>query len=496
MKRPDHKRRQTTVSSTPQASCKVGLARVDITPPIGIYHRMWGAAMHDQAEGVHRPLSATALLMEPLEEGAKGRQILLAIDHCLLDGEEMLRLRQGVASALGGQIEEVSICLSHTHGSGWMSRSRSHLPGGEKIGPYLDELREKLIDVAKQAKERLAPAHLTYGVGRCNLAAHRDFWDEKAERFVCGFNPDGPADDTLVVVRISDEAGTIRGVLVNYACHPTTLAWDNRAISPDWIGAMRETVEGITGGLCLFVQGASGELGPKEGFVGDWAVADRNGRQVGYAVATTLESLPAQTGTKFVYAGPVISGTWIGTWKHEAVDSAAKQKYQAWRWNQPIVNLTYRAELPTMEETLQEKARLEQLKQEAKSSGNTEKERDYHAQIEQMTRQQFRLASLPAGKCYPLPVTIGQLGDALWVLVPAEMYQMFQVELRKRFAPRPVIVGTLTNNWQPGYLPDAVSYGYGIYQDVIAAVAPGALEALLEGTVRQLTALLEEDDSA
>lgn len=492
MKRPDHKRCQTTVSSTPQAQCKVGIARVDITPPIGIYHRMWGAAMHDQAEGVHRPLSATALLMEPIESGANGTQILLAIDHCLLDGEEMQRLRQGVASAIGCKIEEVSICLSHTHGSGWMSRSRSHLPGGEKIGPYLDELREKLIEVAKQAKESLAPAHLTYGVGRCNLAAHRDFWDEKAGRFVCGFNPDGPADDTLVVVRISDEVGAIRGVLVNYACHPTTLAWDNRAISPDWIGAMRETVEGITGGLCLFVQGASGELGPKEGFVGDWAVADRNGRQVGYAVATTLESLPTKAGTEFVYAGPVISGTWIGTWKHEAVDSATKKKYQAWRWNQPTVNLTYRAELPTMEETLQEKAKLEQLKQEAKEAGDAEKERDYHAQIEQMTRQQFRLASLPAGKCYPLPVTIGQLGDALWVLVPAEMYQMFQVELRKRFAPRPVIVGTLTNNWQPGYLPDAVSYGYGIYQDVIAAVAPGALEALLEGTVRQLTALLDE----
>jgi hypothetical protein len=42
------------------------------------------------------------------------------------------------------------------------------------------------------------------------------------------------------------------------------------------------------------------------------------------------------------------------------------------------------------------------------------------------------------------------------------------------------VVATLTNDWQPGYLPAAGSYGYGIYQDVIAAVAPGSLEALTQ----------------
>lgn len=44
-----------TLVSTPQTRCRVGVARRDITPPAGIYHRMWGAAMHDRAEGVHKP---------------------------------------------------------------------------------------------------------------------------------------------------------------------------------------------------------------------------------------------------------------------------------------------------------------------------------------------------------------------------------------------------------------------------------------------------------
>jgi hypothetical protein len=49
-------------------------------------------------------------------------------------------------------------------------------------------------------------------------------------------------------------------------------------------------------------------------------------------------------------------------------------------------------------------------------------------------------------------------------------------------------VTTLTNDWHPGYLPTASSYGYGIYQDVIAAVAPGCLEVLTESVAREIAA--------
>ena len=55
---------------TPQSRCRAGLARADITPPVGIYNRMWGAALHDRATGVHRPLLATALWLE--EHGSAG----------------------------------------------------------------------------------------------------------------------------------------------------------------------------------------------------------------------------------------------------------------------------------------------------------------------------------------------------------------------------------------------------------------------------------------
>lgn len=40
---------------------RIGVSRFDITPPVGIYSRMWGAARHEMAEGIHRPLTGTAI---------------------------------------------------------------------------------------------------------------------------------------------------------------------------------------------------------------------------------------------------------------------------------------------------------------------------------------------------------------------------------------------------------------------------------------------------
>ncbi len=78
----------------------------------------------------------------------------------------------------------------------------------------------------------------------------------------------------------------------------------------------------------------------------------------------------------------------------------------------------------------------------------------------------------------------------MWIFVPGELYQVFQTTLRERFAPRPVFVTTLTNDWQPGYIPPAATYGYGIYQEVIAATAAGSQETLIEAISRRLGELL------
>jgi hypothetical protein len=52
---------------------------------------------------------------------------------------------------------------------------------------------------------------------------------------------------------------------------------------------------------------------------------------------------------------------------------------------------------------------------------------------------------------------LGILGDAIWVFVPGELYQVFQLTLRERFANQPLFVVTLSNDWQPGYIPIPLS---------------------------------------
>src|SRR4029453_14502912 len=106
--------------------------------------------------------------------------------------------------------------------------------------------------------------------------------------------------------------------------------WQNTLISPDYVGALRETIEQHMAAPCIFLQGASADLGPREGFVGDPAIADRNGRQLAFAALSALEALP-QPGKQVLYSGPVVSGATIGTWRYEPIDSATAQQAKTWQ---------------------------------------------------------------------------------------------------------------------------------------------------------------------
>jgi hypothetical protein len=154
------------------------------------------------------------------------------------------------------------------------------------------------------------------------------------------------------------------------------------------------------------------------------------------------------------------------------------------------VDLPYRHDLPSLEETKAAHRQWLEEEEKAKAAGDAQKARDCRALVEQMHRRITRLSSIPAGKAFPYRVNLWRLGDALWVLVPGELYQTFQVTLRQRFPQHPIIVATLTGDWQPGYLPAAASYGYGIYQDSIACVGAGALETLIEAIAREIMTIV------
>ena len=60
-------------------------------------------------------------------------------------------IARAVSQACGIEPGQTHVAMSHTHGSGWMSRTRSHFPGGDMIGPYLDELAHKIAQTIAEA---------------------------------------------------------------------------------------------------------------------------------------------------------------------------------------------------------------------------------------------------------------------------------------------------------------------------------------------------------
>jgi len=474
----------------PQSRCLAGVARGDVTPPAGIYHRMWGAAAHDRSTGVHRALTASILYLENVA-AADVFQVVIALDHCLLRPQEFHDLRNRVAAAAELPHERFVFFFSHTHAAGLMGYERRDLPGGDLISPYLEHLGAELAALTRKTRESKQPATIAYGLGRCSLAANRDYYDEARQCYVCGFNPAGVADDTVLVARVTGQDSQALATIVNYACHPTTLAWENTVISPDYVGAMREVVEDATGVPCIFIQGASGDVGPREGFVGDVAVADRNGRQLGYAALEALLTVPAP-GTSYEYAGPVISGATLGIWKYVPEGESRGRESAAWLASEFVVPLPYRQDLPTAEHLTRERARWEADEIAAQTAGDMIRARDARAMAERMTRGLMRIGHLPPGDWYPYPVRIWRLGDAVWLALSGEHYNLLQRELRTRFASVPLVIGTIADAYDVSYLLDRDSFGKKLYQEEVSILAQGALETLIEAIADKIGFLTGE----
>jgi hypothetical protein len=440
----------------------VGVARRDITPPEGIFFRCWGPATLDVPRGVHRPLTLTALALR-VPGGAP--LVLVAADlGWWQQVEDERHVRGALLEALELPEERVVFNLSHTHSGPSLCSADAGQPGGHLIAPYLDAVRDAAVAACGQAIESARPGTLEWATGLCDLAVNRDL--PSGDRYLVGFNPDAEADATMLVGRACNADGAVIATLVNYACHPTTLAWQNDLLSPDYVGAMREVVEGATGGApCLFLQGASGELGPREGFVGDPAVADRHGRRLGHAAVSTLIGM-LEPGTALALAGTVESGAPLAIW--ESVERRGDGRLEASLLRVPV-DLK---QIPTLEELAQRWSTIDERS------------------LRERLRRARHLHAIYAALTPPTqPAWVWRLGGAVLVAHPGEAYSLFQRRLRAHQPGRAVAVLNLSNG--PGwlYLPPREAYGsdrYTVWQTLLAAGSMERLEEACEGEIDAL----------
>ncbi len=446
---------------------RIGICREDITPPIGIYSRNWGAAEHETADSIHRPLTLSALTMAPLSGGDP--LVLIEADLGWWRSMDLFRqFRKRLLDELNLESSHLIFALSHTHASAPLMDSDSSLPGSEFLEPWLERVYQAAVSASRRALAEADEGILDWHQGRCGLAAARDFPDpdSTANRMICGYNPAVDADQTLLVGRITDPSGTVRAILVNYACHPTTLAWQNTAISPDYIGAMRDTIEDATAATAYFLQGMSGDLAPRHQYVGDVEVADRHGRQLGFAVLATLNDMdPA--GKRLCFDGVVESGAPLALWRHQLRE----------------ISSTLGSIEVTLDLDLKDWPSADALEQQRSAC-------DDRALEERLRRKRDIRRSLGDGSSFPLAVHAWRIGDAVLVGCAGEAYSQLQQELRNRFPDQAIVCMNLVNG-SVGYLPPADLYDVDAYAAWQTPFARDCLERTSETMIDAIKELLD-----
>lgn len=227
----------------------VGVARADVTPPVGI--RSAGFAGRGPLTRLHDPLYATALVFA--DGGSK--IALVTCDLLGLDADTVAEVRSRAAERTGIPREAITIACTHTHYGPDPYRDQDD----PIVVAYRYNLIHVLAGVIQEAATDVRPALLGVGWGMSYIGINRR--EKRPDgQVVLGQNPEGPIDRAVGVLRIDLADGAPLACVVNFQTHPVSQGGKVDHISADYPGKMREVVEQLTGATCLFVQGASGNI--------------------------------------------------------------------------------------------------------------------------------------------------------------------------------------------------------------------------------------------
>ena len=266
----------------PPPGLACGLARRDISPPVGVDLSGF-LARTGPCAGVHDPLTATALVAS---DGAT-RVALVSCDLIGLGAGCVRRVRAAVEAQTGITAPNQMYACTHTHG-GPETGVITHTGAADPA--YLLGLEQKLVDVVAEANAALAPARIRWQRGTCPVAINR-----RAPK-----GTEGPVDRELIVAAIEDARGQALGTLLHYSCHPVAAGAENRQATADWCGVSRGLLEAAGSGPVLVINGAAGDVNPRMTQRG-FAAVESAGEEIG-AAALALWKQAAATGDEHVVA--------------------------------------------------------------------------------------------------------------------------------------------------------------------------------------------------
>ena len=250
---------------------KVGFARVNISPMIGI--DIGGYYKKRICEGILDELEVNAIAVNKDNTTV----VMMAMDALSISTNFANNAKEEISKVTGVPTEAILIHATHSHTT---PRATSDEVWSDYETKYNAILKDKLVTVAAMAIADLKPARMGYAVSEAkNVAFNRRYLmkDGSAKTNPGVNNPDivksiGLLDERVNLVRFNREDGS-NIVIVNFGNHPDTIGGNK--VSGDWPGFTRRIFEkAIDNTKCVVFNGAQGDINhvnvkPKGGDLND-----------------------------------------------------------------------------------------------------------------------------------------------------------------------------------------------------------------------------------
>lgn len=442
----------------------LGLAEVDITPPVGM--RMADNFHEHISTGIHDRLRAKAVVF------AQGREraALVICDLTAMSREVADRARVLAAAKTGIPADHISIGATHTHGGVLYYDVRNRLwheqavkaKGNDPHRPidYPAFLAGKCAEAIEKAHARAVPVRLTGGVVRQPGLAFNRRYHMKDGTVV--FNPGkrnpnivgpaGPSDPEFHLVFAAD-AKTTRplGMLSVFAMHVATFGGDS--YGADFPMHLQQNLRGTFGQdfIAVFGEGCAGDVNHIDVSTARPQTSDQEPARIGAVLAqTVLEAMPGLT--------PL-----------ETPSLAVRSRTVRW----PLQEITDEQVARARELFFRTSPRVPAflITVEAHKILEVEEFRRLHGDSMPMEVRAIRLA-----------------GDTAIVTLPHEVFVELGLAIKQASPFRNTLVISLCNDVD-FYIPTRKAFAEGSYEVVTARVKPGAGEALVAAAVELLKEL-------